>query len=195
MLILLKCHCLNVIAANQHQNTWNRITNLQQTACFICKRRQEIRTRTFNTCAFMFVRMLSCCFCAFLLCLLPWQKNIVIIVCIHGKRLVFSTSAALLRVKFNKGQRFKCNFPFLWLYLASACQQWAWNYCFYELSTNIGVRIRTMFSLFSVVDYNGLVCVFEFEELRRPSANTALPEAVNLRLGGSSLVRRLEMIT
>lgn len=37
-----------------------------------------------------------------------------------------------------------------------------------------------MFSLFSVVDYNGLVCVFEFGELRRLSANTAVPEAVNL---------------
>lgn len=45
------------------------------------------------------------------------------------------------------------------------------------------------------MDYNGLVCVFEFGELRRLSANTALPEAVNLRFGGSSLVRRLEMIT
>lgn len=83
----------------------------------------------------------------------------------------------------------------MWLYLAHAHQQWARNYCFYEPSTNIGVRIRMMFFLFSAVDYNGHVCVFEFGELRRLSANTAQPEAVNLRLRGSSLVRRLELIT
>lgn len=37
-----------------------------------------------------------------------------------------------------------------------------------------------MFSLFPVVDYNGLVCLFELGELRHRSANTALPEVVNL---------------
>lgn len=47
-------------------------------------------------------------------------------------------------------------------------------------STNIGVRIRTMLFLFSAVDSDGLICVFEFGQLRRPSANTARPVLADL---------------
>lgn len=63
----------------------------------------------------------------------------------------------------------------------------------FKPSANIGVRIRTMFSLFSVVDYNGLVCVFEFGEPKRPSTNTVLPEVVNLKAW--RFLAALEMIT
>lgn len=60
----------------------------------------------------------------------------------------------------------------LYLRLALANQK-----CIYVLSTNVGVRFGTLFSLSSAVDRNGLVCVFEFGEPRRPSTNTNPTEA------------------
>lgn len=79
----------------------------------------------------------------------PWEET-----------CLFHFFHALLDVNFNKVQKFMCNFPILQVYAALALEITA----FYELSTNIGVRIRTLFSLFSVAAHNGLVCVFEFGE-------------------------------
>lgn len=124
--------------------------------CFICKWWQEIRTRTFIAC------FLGCCHFA--------SMQILNTDCNYEISLTLFQFSVAFSEQTMKVQNFSSTA--LHLCLALANQKCTWNDCTYVLSTNVGVRFGTLFSLSSAVDRNGLVCVFEFGEPRRPSTNT-----------------------